>query len=304
MDELPRDFVSRMTDLHGPSAWEWLHGLPSRIQSLQERWQIQVLEPFQPLAYNYVAPALRSDGTEAILKLGVPGTAIDQEAECLQVFGGDGAPYLLEHDSKLGAILLERIRPGSDIKGLDEEQGVMAVADVMRKLHRPPETTFPFPTVEEWGQGFQRLRDRFSGDSGPFPSGLVDEGEELFTSLASSMGSRVLLHGDLHHRNVLAGDRQPWLGIDPQGVIGEPAYEIGAFLRNPMPDFLDWADLEAVTARRINLFSDILGLDKSRIAGWGFAQAILSAIWSLEDHGSGWDSALIIAEVLREFCSA
>ncbi len=38
--------------------------------------------------------------------------------------------------------------------------------------------------------------------------------------------------GDLHHENILAAERAPWLAIDPKGVIGEPAYEMGALLRN------------------------------------------------------------------------
>ena len=301
MNNLSRDFVIRMTDLHGQSAREWLDGLSSLIRTLEERWQIQVSYPFQPLTYNYIAPARRSDGTEVILKLGVPEDPFDREAECLRLFAGNGAAYLLEHDSELGAMLLERIRPGSNIKQLDEEQAVMAAARVMRQLHQPVNTTFHFPTVQDWGKGFQRLRDRFAGGSGHLPSDLVVEGEEIFASLSNSMDTPVLLHGDLHHENILACERQPWLAIDPQGVIGEPAYEVGAFLRNPMPDLLDWLDLESIMVNRVAMFSDILGFFKSRIAGWGFYQAVFSAIWSLEDHGSGWESALAVARALQEF---
>ena len=304
MNEFSRDFVIRMTDLHGQSARDWLDGLSSLIATLEKRWQIQVSDPFQPLTYNYVAPARRSDGTKAILKLGVPGDPFDREAECLRFFGGDGAAYLLEHVSGLGAMLLERIRPGSDIKHLDEGQSVMAAARVIRKLHRPLNEAFSFPTVQEWGKGFQRLRDRFAGGSGPLPSDLVVEGEEAFAILSNSMDPPVLLHGDLHHENILSGERQRWLAIDPQGVIGEPAYEVGAFLRNPMPDLLNWPDLDSLMANRIDTFSDILGFDTRRIAGWGFAQAVLSAVWSLEDHGSGWESALAVARVFRKFRSA
>lgn len=300
MDELPQALIKCMIDLHGPSAREWLDGLPARIRLLEDRWQIRVSDPFPTLSYHYVAPALRDDSTEVILKLGFPGSSFDREAQCLRTFAGNGAAHLLEWDAKAGAMLLERIRSGDDIKGLEEEEAVAAVAAVMGRLHRPAETSFPFPTVQDWGKGFQRLRDRFAGGCGPLPADLVEQGEEVYADLANSMDSAVLLHGDLHHENILAGERQPWLAIDPQGVIGEPAYELGAYLRNPLPEMLDWPDLRAVMARRVDLFADKLGFDPRRIASWGFAQAVLSGIWSLEDHGSGWESALAAANALRE----
>jgi streptomycin 6-kinase len=271
-----------------------------RIKTLEEKWGIQVSEPFQPMSYNYVAPARRIDGTEAVVKLGPPGDAIAREAECLRWFDGNGAPILWDYDALQGALLLERIRPGSSIKGLDEERAIKAAANVMLKLHKPVGMNAPFPTLQDWGQGFQRLRDRYAGGSGPLPARLVDEGEETFTYLARSSADPVLLHGDLHHENVLAGDRQPWVAIDPQGVIGDPSYEVGAFLRNPVPVMMDWPNLGAIMKRRVDMFSQLLGLEARRIAQWGFAQGVLSAIWSLEDHQSGWECALAVARALHE----
>ena len=60
--------------------------------------------------------------------------------------------------------------------------------------------------------------------------------ESLFAGLLASMDAPVVLHGDLHHFNILSAQRQPWLAIDPKVVPGEPAYETGAFIRNPIPD--------------------------------------------------------------------
>ena len=116
--------------------------------------------------------------------------------------------------------------------------------------------------------------------------------------LASSAGP-VLLHGDLHHENILSAARQPWLAIDPKGVCGEPAYEVGALLRNPMPRLLDHPAPARLLARRLDLLAEVLGIDRRRLAAWGYAQAVLSAWWSLEDHGRGWEPALRVAEWLE-----
>jgi streptomycin 6-kinase len=105
----------------------------------------------------------------------------------------------------------------------------------------------------------------------------------------------VLLHGDLHHFNILAAERQPWLAIDPKGVVGEPAYEIGALLRNPTDEVVFDPQVQA---RRIDLLTAELGLDRQRVIGWGIAQAVLSGWWSYEDHGHGWEPMMALAELL------
>jgi streptomycin 6-kinase len=303
MTELTEDFTTHIIDLHGEDGREWLDTLPTLISSIEEQWCIRVDEPFRALTYNYVAPATREDGAEAILKLGVPGDHVDREAECLRQYDGQGAAYILGYDLVLGAMLLERVRPGTDLKQLTESEAIEATVTVMRQLHRVPAPDTRMPTVTDWWNGFQRLRNQFSGTSGPIPGRLVDEAESLYADLVGSMDQSVLLHGDLHHENILAGDRLPWIAIDPQGVIGEPAYEVGAFLRNPMPDLLKWSELDKILERRVAALSELLGIDRQRIAGWGYSQAVLSGIWSLEDEGSGWEGPLEVAYALRKSAS-
>jgi streptomycin 6-kinase len=90
----------------------------------------------------------------------------------------------------------------------------------------------------------------------------------MFAELAASQGPRCLLHGDLHQTNILWDEQRGWLAIDPKGVIGEPAYEFGAALRNPDVGLAD---------RRIHIIAERTGLDRERVAGWAYAQAVLSA---------------------------
>lgn len=298
--ELPQGLSQRVLEVHGSVGQCWLDEVPALIRELEEIWGIQVESTFPDCSYNYVASVLRRDGSEAVLKLSVPGKHLVAEAKSLEAYGGKGAPALLEQDLGRGAILMERIRPGTDIADLPFSQAVSAAVEVMGQLHQAPIPQGALPTVTQWGQGFDRLRGQFNGGSGPLPSELVREGEQVFNDLAASMGPAVLLHGDLHHMNILAGGERSWIAIDPQGVVGERAYEVGAFLRNPMPAILEWPDLDRLQRERISQFSTRLGISPQRIAGWGFSQAVLSAIWALEDHGRGWSRAVAIALSLRE----
>jgi streptomycin 6-kinase len=98
--------------------------------------------------------------------------------------------------------------------------------------------------------------------------------------LLSENKDEMLLHGDFHHFNVLESARG-WLAIDPKGVVAEPDFELGAALRNPhwVPELFTPTALE----RRAGRIASGLGLDVHRVLLWAFAQAVLSAIWSVED---------------------
>ena len=107
----------------------------------------------------------------------------------------------------------------------------------------------------------------------------------------------VLLHGDLHHYNILSAQRAPWLAIDPHGLVGEPAFETGAFFGNPF-DLLDRPDPARILQRRADILAERLMLGRARIVGWGFAYQMLSAVWSAERGGTGWRRAIGVAEIL------
>ncbi|HYX51410.1 MAG TPA: aminoglycoside phosphotransferase family protein, partial [Ktedonobacteraceae bacterium] len=108
----------------------------------------------------------------------------------------------------------------------------------------------------------------------------------------------VLVHGDLHHDNVLSAQRAEWLAIDPKGVAAEPAYETAAMLRNPQIKLQNYPDIEKILHRRILVLSEVLQIEPQRIHQWGLAQTVLSAVWSAEDEGRGWEHAIAVAEVL------
>lgn len=299
MVKVPDAFTQSMIELHGPAGIEWLDHLPSLLAAFSKQWSLTLFPPFEPLSYNYVAPAVDSDGRAVVLKVGVPNPELSTEIEALRVFDGQGTVKLLEADAEKGAMLLERLVPGEALLSLDDDEKATSIAvGVMRQLWREVPTDHAFPTVGRWGEGFQRLRREFDGGCGPFPEGLVERAETTFVEFLAAACEPVLLHGDLHHGNILSAEREPWLALDPKGVVGEAAYEVGAFLRNPMPQLLNASRPRWLLARRIDQMVEELGFDRERLLGWGIAQAVLSAWWSYEDHGHGWEPAIACAKHL------
>jgi streptomycin 6-kinase len=301
MSALADGFVSTIVNLYGTEGSEWLQRLPVLIAECERRWSIAVMAPLDCLTFNYVAPAVGVDGRELMLKLGVVNPELLTEIEALRLFDGRGSVQLLAADPDQGALLLERLRPGTPLSTLtDDEQATSIAASLMRQLWRSVPAGHPFPSVARWAAGLSRLRARFGGTTGPLPRTLVEQAESLFGDLLTSMDEPVLLHGDLHHGNILAAGRQPWLAVDPKGVVGELAYEVGALLRNPCPRLLDLPGPGQILARRVDQLAEELELDRARIVGWGVAQAVLSAWWCLEDGCMGWEYAIRCADLLAD----
>jgi streptomycin 6-kinase len=265
--------LSRTTiALHGAPGAEWLNRLPELIAECEKRWSLEVGPPFPELSFSYVAPALRAGGAAVVLKLSFSqDRGFEREAEALRLFAGRGAARLLVLDLDRGAMLLERLEPGLPLTIVrDDEEATSIAASVLGRLWRPVPPGHPFPAVSDLARGFDRLRQRFGGGTGPMPPALVERAEALFSELLASQGEPVLLHGDLHHQNVLAARREPWLSIDPKGVVGEPAYDTAALLHNPV-ELLNAAQPGKVLERRIDLLSKELGLDRERVRRWGIA---------------------------------
>lgn len=297
---IPDDFAQTIIEVHVEQGRQWLANLPALLADLEQRWGLTVNAPFLGLSYNYVAPAMTTEGVEVILKVGVPNPELASESAALRLYDGRGSVRLLEADDSVGALLLERLHPGALLWNWpDDEQATVIAASALKQLRRPaPRESHSFSSVVDWVEGLERMRHRFGGGTGPLPAALVDQAEALFRDLLASSGDPVLLHGDLHHGNILSAERAPWLAIDPKGLIGEPAYDTGAWLRNPLPELLDRPAPSVLLTRRIAIFSDILGLEPERVRGWGMAQAVLSAWWTVEDHGYGWEAAIALAGLL------
>jgi streptomycin 6-kinase len=299
---LPERFRRTVRSTWGEPGAQWLVGLPALLEECARRWSLTLAPPFPNLTFHYVAPAVRADGTEAVLKAGVPNKELRSEAAALRVFDGRGSVRLLDSDPDRGLLLLERLRPGAVLTALADEahddEATTIAASVMRGLWRPAPPGHDFPTVADWGESFARLRARFGGGTGPLPAAQVERAETLFAELLASSAPPVLLHGDLHHDNILSAQRQPWLAIDPKGVVGEPAYEVGALLRNLWPERHTNQNPARMLERRAHRLAEELGIDPVRVRDWAVAQAVLSAVWGVEDSDDGWEGALANADIL------
>ncbi|OLL74266.1 Streptomycin 6-kinase (Streptidine kinase) (Streptomycin 6-phosphotransferase) (APH(6)) [Pseudonocardia sp. Ae168_Ps1] len=276
MPATPRDELhATVTRTWGAEGAAWLTGLDRLTARLARELGLR-LGPVMPQSFHSVRAVICPDGTPAVLKTGVPDGHLDAEIAALRAYDGRGAVRLLWADPARGALLLERAVPGHDVTILPDDDAVAVIAGRLRVLHTAPVPAGLDQVRSERDALAAHLR-RFPGDD-PLPRRLVSAAASLW---CSSAPREVLLHGDLHHHNVLAGTREDWLAIDPHGRAGDPGYDCGQLLYNPLD--ADPVLLAARAPARLERLADTVGVDPDRALAWGFAVCVLSEVWNAQD---------------------
>ena len=166
-----------------PERRAWLEQLPDAIRELRDRWSLSLSAPFDgdEVSCAWVAPAVRSDGTRAILKLGMPHMEGEHEIQALRFWDGDPTVHLLEADDHFNAMLLERCEPGTVLRQLPEMEQDVVIAGLLRRLWRVPTVPHPFRPLALMTAYWA---DETLADAARWPDvGLVQAGLHLFEEL-------------------------------------------------------------------------------------------------------------------------
>lgn len=268
--------------VHGDAGKQWWQRLPQFLENLARSKGLTLLPPFEHLSFNYVLPVIGSKGEEWVLKVSVPHDEFSREIDALKHFNGRGSVRLIAANSEEGWMLMERLLPGTRLVDvLDEQQAIPIAVSVMQHLWAPVTEPQPFIALEEWLRSLEKLNTHASLQQlvgKKLRDFVISRAKELL----SSQGEPVLLHGDLHHYNILQHQSE-WLAIDPKGIIGEREFEIGAFLRNPFCVVEGPTETKEL-ARNLDWVIDLTAFNRERVLSWCIIQAALCVCWYCEDH--------------------
>lgn len=270
-------FEKNIIASYGERGKTWLENLPKIVEQIATKSTLSNLKPVNNLSYNYVLTGLQ-DKQAIILKLGLDNDGLQHEANILKAFKGFGAVKVLQEHH--GALLLECAVPGNSLKSYfpnKEFEAIQIVCAVMKRLHQaslPSLSSSNIPNISDWLEILDKNWE--------IPTHYLQKARDLKTKLLETLIEPVLLHGDLHHDNILQNGNN-WVVIDPKGVIGEPAFETAAFIRNPIPELLSFQATKDVIINRIDKISSYMSFDPKQITEWCFVQAVLAWIWSIED---------------------
>jgi streptomycin 6-kinase len=282
-------------DARGPAWAAWLAALPGRVARLSAQWDLELGEPFEPGGNcSWVAPATGPDGRDVVLKVAWRHTEALHEAEGLAALGGRGAVevYAFEHldDGETTAMVLERCRPGTELRDRPEREQHVVITDLLRAVwavELPSDHPFrPLSVMaDEWAELASR---RLADDPTRIDAGLAREGLARFRELSRTGPTDVLLFTDLHAGNVLAGERCPWLLIDPKPYVGDPHYDVLQHLLNCNES------LQADPIALLTEIADLAGLDRDRLRDWLFARCVQQSL----DDGPPWPGLDVVLERL------
>ncbi|MBM9503975.1 aminoglycoside phosphotransferase family protein [Actinacidiphila acididurans] len=296
----PPERLSRtVTAWEGEAGRAWLAALPDLTAELLRRWR---LTPERVLAaggqISMIVLVRDAEGGPAVLKVGLVNRETDQEHAALAHWDGHGAVRLLAADPGQGALLLERLHADESLRSLAEPRAMLEATDLLRRLWVPPAAGHPFTSVADFtGELAELLARRRAEPYAADARALIDEALAARAGLVADSAESFLLHGDFHHGNVLAGDRMPWLAIDPKPKVGERAYDLAWLARDRLATLAAQPGSRAAARRRITSLADALEVDRDRLRGWSLFRAVEAGVWYLSVGGRE------DGELLLEFAS-
>src|SRR5262249_56979564 len=170
-----------------------------------------------------------SDGAPCVLKVSADVPDMRTEIAALEAWAGRAAAQVLESDPLCGALLLEHVEPGTmlaELAACDDDAATRTAAGVLRELWLPAAAAADLRSLESWCAAFDRNRSALLRGVDGFPRLLFERADALRVELLESTTEPVVLHGDLHHYNVLRSRRGGWLAIDPKGLVGDRCFDV------------------------------------------------------------------------------
>ncbi len=215
---------------------------------------------------------VRRDGEPAMLKI----AWMEEQRRgnrLMAWWDGDGAARVLAHEG--GAVLLERASGGSLVEfcrdGRDDEASRIICATVAR-LHRIAPASPPnLVPLTVWFRDLEQAAGR---------GGIFTRAADTARALLAAPSDETVLHGDVHHGNILDFGDRGWLAIDPKGLLGDRGFDYANMFCNP--DNKRATD-PATFRRRLSLVAAEAALDRRRLAHWILAWVGLSVLWPPHD---------------------
>jgi streptomycin 6-kinase len=253
-----------------------------------DRWQLTVDGVPITTHSSHLLPVLWQ-GKPAMLKLA------NDEAErsgsaLMQWWNGNGAAKVYARNAE--AVLLERARGSRSLLSMamsgEDDKASRIICATVARLHAPRHTSPPpLIPLAHW---FRAL-----APAARTHGGIFADCETIAAALLVDPRDPTVLHGDVHHGNILDFDTHGWLTIDPKGLSGERGFDYANTFANP--------DLPTVTTperlqRQLPIVSAEADIKPQRLLRWIAAYCGLSAAWFLADGATAAaESPLAVARI-------
>ncbi len=300
LDDAARE---RLLSRFGDDARPWCAALPSLVEQFCSRWDLR-LEHAQSgstsrVYFGWQRGRPGRPEREVVLKVTPEPPIARAEAAALRAWAATShAVALLDADPGGGALLLERVRPGTKLWDAGARPPAREMAELLIGLRAATgDLAHQLPPLSERIEFiFGLIRSRLTGARvAPLVDpGLVTAGHELACTLAQT-GPTALVHGDLHLANILIA-RQPGLAdqpdqpgrlvaIDPRPCLGDPDFDAVDWVLAPAAAGPPGQQPEPQVRHRIDELCGVVpGLDADRLWAWCRATAVIIVVQHLHNR--------------------
>lgn len=261
----------------GEDGKKWLEQLNHKIEILEKKWNIQVVESMHGGTEAFVAKVMRGR-KEMVLKISLQSNHFEDAVAILEEANGRGLVKLYAYDLEHKAFLLECLGSPLDYTNLNLEEKLSMICTALKQVWMLP-CPHPLVSGEEslsWFKDY--LLNMWEKLDYPCSFQVIRYAWQCLMRREEKLNSDswVLLHGDAHGMNaLLTTDKTTCRLIDPEGLFYEKAYDLGVLMREWINDY----KISPVEARewRANYLSQLMKVDKNAILDWGFVQTVSTA---------------------------
>jgi streptomycin 6-kinase len=291
--QLNASFIKNIHATYGQEGKTWLNNLSDHLERLSAQWNFQMIHPVKDISYHFVA-VVKLPSRFAILKTAPRAARLMAEAEWLNAHK-KSVPILFHIDKENNAYLMEKLEPGTSLKYLvkqgDDEKATRIISQVILDLQSSDTLhQINYQHISEHISSFSFLR-------GHIDTNIIHRAESIFNDLCADRSNDVILHGDLHHDNILQ-NHTSWSVIDPHGYIGDPCAEVGPMIFNPLDCFPKHISMQKTIETRLGILNEMLPFDLDRIKAWAFCLTLRSAAWDVEGFSRPNHHTIEVAKIL------
>lgn len=296
------ELVRQRATANGAVGRRWLEHLPEVVGALADRWGLEVGRSFPGGTAAFVAAAVDASGRDCVLKVAMPLVIDGPETFTRSVLvhelaDGRGCAALLAHDPDVPAMLLERLGPNLHDLGLPVPQIIDTVAATLQVFWRPVAEDCGLPTGAEKAAWLADYITATWGELGhPCPRPVVDRALAYCDERAAAFdpSRAVLVHGDAHGWNTLEAGSGSFKLVDPEGVVSEPAHDLGVPMREYNEPLLA-GDTPRLVRERAEVLAGACGVDPESVWQWGFIERVSTGLANVREFDG--DDGLAFLEV-------
>lgn len=274
MFQVPGNFAANTAAWYSDVGREWIERLPLMVEVLCEQWGL-VIDGSPMHGGLSVAIPVQRGGELCILKVGLKDETTQEEALALAVWNGNGAVRLLAEEPSMGGMLLERLDSRRSLNDVGLEEALSIAGSLLCRLSIP--APLGVPLLRETGVRLaEELPERWERCNCPMSRSLMERAAALSVDLAPA-AKTLLVNYDLIYEDVLAGEREPWLVVDPKVIAGDPEYGVAQLL---------WTRLEEMQERgglkhHFNVLVSVAELDPELTRLWTLVRCVDYWLWGV-----------------------